>query len=414
MTELNNQTAPKTLPDSWQFVPLGSVVKEAQSGFAIGERDSSGVIQLRMNNVDTRGNLIWNEFIRVPANAETISRFQLQSGDVVFNNTNSTELVGKSAFFEGHEEPVVYSNHFTRLKAESSQLEPRYLAFWLLNQWQLRIFENLCNRWIGQSAVKADKLLALHLPLPPLPEQKRIAAILTEQVAAIERARSATVAQIQATKGLHTAYLREVFQSLEATQWPEKQLADLCEIQLGKMLSPKSKTGISSFPYLRNANVQWGRLSLDDMAEMDFSELERKKFALKRGDLLVCEGGEPGRAAIWDGQIEPCYYQKALHRLRPISSNIMPEFLMYRLWFAASKHEFSDSHAKTTIAHLPAVRLAQLTVRVPPIAEQTKLVASLNQKFKAADSLRGLLAQQSNLITNLPSTLLKRGFNGEL
>ena len=95
-------------------------------------------------------------------------------------------------------------------------------------------------------------------------------------------------------------------------RWRTARLGDVCEIQLGKMLSPKSKSGLEPFPYLRNLNVQWGRFDLSDIAEMDFDLRERSKFALRKGDLLVCEGGEPGRASVWDGEIEPCYYQKAL------------------------------------------------------------------------------------------------------
>ncbi|HJQ24188.1 MAG TPA: hypothetical protein VKA60_09760 [Blastocatellia bacterium] len=86
----------------------------------------------------------------------------------------------------------------------------------------------------------------------------------------------------------------------------------MCEIQLGKMLSPASKAGVRPRPYLRNANVPWDRFDLTDVAEMDFTENEEEKFILKKGGLLVCEGGEPGRAAVWDSQIAPCFYQKAL------------------------------------------------------------------------------------------------------
>ena len=95
---------------------LGDVISEAISGFATSVRASDGVIQLRMNNVDTRGNLVWNGFIRVPADAASMRKYQLRPGDVMFNNTNSTALVGKSAIFESHSEPVVFSNHFTRLR----------------------------------------------------------------------------------------------------------------------------------------------------------------------------------------------------------------------------------------------------------------------------------------------------------
>ena len=210
-------------PSGWRWVKLGEVIDEAQPGFACGERDPNGVVQLRMNNVDTRGAVVWDEFIRVPADDGLVERFRLVEDDIVFNNTNSTELVGKTALFTGYAEPVVYSNHFTRLRVTKDQADPRYIAAWLNLQWHLRVFEKLCNRWIGQSAVKNDKLLALEIPLPPLTEQQRIAAVLGEKMPAVERARAATEAQVAVANALPSAYLREVFDSPEAKQWPSKK-----------------------------------------------------------------------------------------------------------------------------------------------------------------------------------------------
>ena len=106
----------RILPVGWRWARLAEVVAEAQPGFACGQRDTNGVVQLRMNNVDTRGNFAWKDFIRVPADATTISRYRLEKGDILFNNTNSVELVGKTALFSDHPETVVYSNHFTRLR----------------------------------------------------------------------------------------------------------------------------------------------------------------------------------------------------------------------------------------------------------------------------------------------------------
>ncbi len=195
----------------WPRVRLGEVTTEAQPGFACGARDPKGVIQLRMNNVDTCGRIVWHEFLRVPADKETISKYQLIVGDVLFNNTNSTELVGKSALFFAHTEPIVYSNHFTRLRVNPERLQPAFLALWLVWQWQLRTFENLCNRWIGQSAVKNDKLLGLEIPLPPPAEQQGIAAILPEQMAAVERARKALEEEVHILNTLPAALLRRAF-----------------------------------------------------------------------------------------------------------------------------------------------------------------------------------------------------------
>ncbi len=141
------QSAKGRLPPGWRWMRLGAVVAEAQPGFACGARDPKGVVQLRMNNVDTRGNMAWEEFIRVPAEESVVNEYELRPGDVLFNNTNSVELVGKSALFLGFHEPVVYSDHFTRLRVLPEQHDHQYLAVWLLYQWQLKVFEKMCNRW---------------------------------------------------------------------------------------------------------------------------------------------------------------------------------------------------------------------------------------------------------------------------
>src|SRR5262249_46268513 len=107
-----------------------------------------------------------------------LQKYSLGPGDVVFNHTNSPELVGKTALFTGFKEPVVYSNHFLRIRANDMVLHPRYLALWLNFQWKNRVFENLCTQWVNQATVRRDDLLDLEIALPPLAEQKRIAAIL--------------------------------------------------------------------------------------------------------------------------------------------------------------------------------------------------------------------------------------------
>ena len=196
------------------MVRLGDLLVDVQPGFASGERSESGVIQLRMNNVDTQGRFVWDRFLRVPASPEMIDEYRLRPGDVVFNNTNSTELVGKSALFVDHVEAVVYSNHFTRLRVKPDAVSPAYLAAWLNHEWQSGTFAEICNQWIGQSAVKASKLLALSIPLPTLIEQEWITARLTEQRAVVERVRTAVRDQLDAVEALPAALLREAFGNL--------------------------------------------------------------------------------------------------------------------------------------------------------------------------------------------------------
>jgi type I restriction enzyme, S subunit len=178
------------------------------------------------------------------------------------------------------------------------------------------------------------------------------------------------------------------------------------------MLSPAAKTGIRPRPYLRNVNVQWGRFDLTEVAEMDFDPDEEEKFSLRPGDLLVCEGGEPGRAAVWQGEIAPCFYQKALHRLRPVREAVDSAFVMYRLWLGATSQEFGDSHARTTIAHLPAVRLAQLSIAVPALKVQRHIVAVLNAGFASVERARAAAEARLQAANDLFSTQLRVVFGG--
>src|SRR5437867_3359466 len=109
---------------------LGDLILSAQSRFATSARVENGVIQLRMNNVDTGGQFGWESYIRVPHSVGW-EAYNLEPGDVLFNNTNSAALVWKTAVFEGLDEPVTYSNHFSRIRTNQDLLLPRYLGYWL-------------------------------------------------------------------------------------------------------------------------------------------------------------------------------------------------------------------------------------------------------------------------------------------
>ena len=127
---------------------------------------------------------------------------------------------------------------------------------------------------------------------------------------------------------VRAALLKNVFR-IKTGDWSYSSIGELFEVQLGKMLSKKAKQGLNPKPYLANFNVQWNKIDVSELNVMDFNEREMEKFRLKCGDILVCEGGEISRSAIWNGEIEECYYQKALHRLRPIDKDVIdPEFMV--------------------------------------------------------------------------------------
>jgi type I restriction enzyme S subunit len=171
------------------------------------------------------------------------------------------------------------------------------------------------------------------------------------------------------------------------------------EVLLGKMLDERRITGEHLAPYLRNVDVQWDRINTENLPEMDFSGNDLVRYALTPGDLLVCEGGEVGRAAIWQGDFGECYYQKALHRLRCRDhSKDLQRFMLYILRAASSLNVFTASEGKSTIAHLTAETLRGYRFAFPPYQEQKRIVDFLDVETSKIDSL---IAEQEKLLTLL-------------
>ena len=151
---------------------------------------------------------------------------------------------------------------------------------------------------------------------------------------------------------------------MKSTCWSYQEIKHLFKVQLGKMLSKKAMQG-DLFPYLANFNVRWGKFDLSHLNKMNFTEKEKIKFILRQGDLLVCEGGEIGRCAVWNSEIKTIYYQKALHSLRPISSNILSKFIYFYIHYISFTGNLSKLVGETSIAHLTREKLLCLKIPVP-------------------------------------------------
>ena len=155
------------------------------------------------------------------------------------------------------------------------------------------------------------------------------------------------------------------------------------------MLDAKRQSGQCRYPYLANINVQWFRLDLAALNQMDFDDDDRVEFALNDGDLLVCEGGEVGRCAIWHNDLANCYFQKAIHRVRCNRETIIPEYLGYSFFYHSQQNGFSDIvGTKSTIAHLPGDKLRNMQIVVPPMEQQIRFRQYVEQADKSKLAIR--------------------------
>ena len=217
------------LPKDWRWVRLGEVVSEIKSGFACGKQHAvpGGIPHLRTNNIGINGELDLSVLIYLPAEIVDLNTYSLKSGDVLFNNTNSIELVGKTAIVRENL-PFVFSNHITRLRVNQDVIESEWLTLSLQYLWYQRFFERECQRWIGQAGFNTMRLKKVQISLPPLPEQRRIVARIEEPVNRIEEAKRLRRAAREETDAIMPAALHRIFCQAEAKGWPKVRLAETC------------------------------------------------------------------------------------------------------------------------------------------------------------------------------------------
>lgn len=175
------------------------------------------------------------------------------------------------------------------------------------------------------------------------------------------------------------------------------RMSEITESCLGKMLDAQKNKGEYQ-PYLANINVRWGSFDLDNLPLMRFEEHEQERYGIRNGDLIMCEGGEPGRCAVWREEIPNMKIQKALHRIRPNSSLVDVEYLYYWFLWAGRKNLLSRHFTETTIKHLPGETLKQLVVDLPCLDIQKKcscVLKVLDDKIRLNERINDNLQQMA-------------------
>jgi len=249
-----------------------------------------------------------------------------------------------------------------------------------------------------------------------LAEQEKIVELLEDHLSRLDAAiASVRAVRTKATKFrrslLHAAFTGDLINS-PVTSWEEKTLGELASLSLGKMLDKKQDKGANPTPYLRNINVRWGRINTNDLFKMDIAPTQLERVSLSHGDVVVCEGGEPGRTAIWTGD-QTIAIQKALHRIRPhatIDSKFLSYFLEREFRGIANHPLFTG----TTIKHLPKEKIASLLLRLPPVEEQRRITAVLEEQLSRLDATLVVVDAVEKRTSSLRRSLLHAAFTGKL
>jgi type I restriction enzyme S subunit len=191
----------------------------------------------------------------------------------------------------------------------------------------------------------------------------------------------------------------------QESNWAIKKFGDLGDCRLGKMLDKAKNTG-ELHPYLRNTNVQWFRIDKSDIAEMRVSTNEVDEFTLKADDLLICEGGQPGRCSIVSAAEEGLLFQKALHRFRPNQSTDV-KFVAYSLMRASMNGTLERLFTGVTIKHLTGQSLKSFEIALPSVIEQRLIAAKVDKLMALCDELEASLRERNELTSKIASSLAK-------
>jgi type I restriction enzyme S subunit len=196
--------------------------------------------------------------------------------------------------------------------------------------------------------------------------------------------------------------------------WERVRLDQVAEVKLGRQRSPKNHAGTRMRPYLRAANVTWSGVDLSDVKEMNFTEDESKVFELRGGDLLLAEASGSasgvGKPAMWRGEIASCCFQNTLLRVR--SNGPLPAYLLYLLQNEAVSGRFGDAARGVGIYHLGAARLSSWQTPIPPLAEQSRIVAAIEEQFSRIDAAERSLDEARRRLTTLRTATLAHSVVG--
>jgi type I restriction enzyme S subunit len=234
-------------------------------------------------------------------------------------------------------------------------------------------------------AISSEDFMAMPLPVSTPQEQQKIANCLSS----LDELIAAQARKVEALKTHKKGLMQQLFPREGETQprlrfpefqntgdWREVSLGEIAEIKLGKMLDKQKHTTGHLLPYLNNLAVRWNEVNTSDLPKMYFNDRELDRFGLMAGDVIVCEGGEPGRAAVWDGRLPDLKFQKAIHRVR-FNVSFEPKFLVLHLENIAGTTEFEMLFTGGGIKHLTAETFSRLKIPLIPYGEQHRIADCL-------------------------------------
>lgn len=399
------------IPENWRETTVENVILNLQPGFAQkpGEEDEGTTPQIRTHNITPDGKISLEGIKHISASAHESERYNLIKGDVLFNNTNSEEWVGKSAVFD-QEGEYVFSNHMTRLRVNPELLIPEYLATYLHLLWSMGYSKTRAKRWVSQAGIDGKALSSFKILIPVLPEQKRIVGVL-QQAETILQAKQSVNDQID--RLVQTAYWEHFnnWYTADGLVDPVRISDYVADSQYG-VSEAMDETG-SHIVLRMNSITTSGWLNLTDFKYADLSPKDIEATELQNGDLLFNRTNSRelvGKCALWRGSKGPFSFASYLVRLR-LKDGMFPEYLWTTLNSAYGKYRlFNAAKQAVSMANISPTDLGRITVPLPPENLQKKFA----ELIKEIEQLREKMLSKLDSFHELQALVTQNALLGEL
>ena len=394
----------------WEIKTLGEVCSFLNRGISPRYLESGGVCVLNQKCIrDHR--VSYEPSRRHDAKAKKVGNERLiQAGDVLVNSTGTGTLGRVAQLRESPPEPTTVDSHVTIVRPTPGKFYPEFFGYMLV------IIEDAikeAGEGCGGQTELARSVLAEKFPVhypESLPEQQRIVGILDEAFEDLATAKANAEKNLQNARALFESHLDSVF-TQRGEGWIVRPISEIAMHSLGKMLDKAKNKGVLQ-PYLRNINVRWFTFDLSDLLQMPFLPQESAKYTAVKGDVLICEGGYPGRAAIWDEDY-PIYFQKALHRVR-FHEPEHSKWFVYYLFAQDKSGKLKQNFSGAGIQHFTGEVLARFELPLPPLSELRRAVARFEELSTETQRLAALCQRKLAALDALKKSLLHQAFAGKL
>ena len=416
------EQVPFEVPSSWEWTTLASFSYDLLYGTSEKSSNEGLVPVLRMGNITRTGSIDYSDLV-YSSNEEDIKKYKLEKDDLLFNRTNSSEWVGKTAIFK-IKEPIIYAGYLIRVRC--ILVDPDYINFVMNSSYHREWCNQVKTDAVNQSNINAQKLSNFSIPIPPLYEQHRIVAEIEKLFALIEQIEHEKIDLLTAIKQTKSKILDLAIHGKLVPQDPNDEPAS----ELLKRINPKAEltcdnghyqnlpkgwctTSIKNIcdninglwkgkkePFINVGVIRNANFTKDfklDYSNIEYIDVEQRAFSqrhLKNGDLIVEKSGGSdnypvGRAILYEGKDELYSFSNFTMLLRIRDKNIISsKFLYYYLLDKYKKGVMRTMQTQTTGLHnLILDKYLSMELYIPPYSEQKRIIDAVEELFNKLDAI---------------------------